>query len=34
MTCRTRDGRQMLAQAVGSGEAARLVVLALPGGGN
>ena len=34
MTYRTRDGRQMLAQAVGSGEDARLVVFALPGGGN
>jgi quinoprotein glucose dehydrogenase len=34
MTYRTRDGRQMLAQAVGSGEDARLVVFALPSGGN
>lgn len=34
MTCRTRDGGQMLAQAVRSGEAVRLVVFALPGGGN
>lgn len=34
MTYRTRDGRQMLAQAVGSGEDARLVVFALPQGGN
>lgn len=32
MTYRTRDGRQMLAQAVGSGEEARLVVFALPQG--
>jgi hypothetical protein len=33
MTCRTRDGGQMLAQALGLGEATRLVVFALPGGG-